>query len=119
MADFREAIGNATQAQPETSETLGKFAPASIAAASRRVNRALRRASNGGLQELHQTRIQIKRLRYLVRGGHSSALPQKTRASTLVRLQAIADVQSMKGKKKRSHLDCGRGEDESPSLITT
>ncbi|CAJ0706387.1 MULTISPECIES: CHAD domain-containing protein [Ralstonia] len=66
MADFREAIGNATQAQPETSETLGKFAPASIAAASRRVNRALRRASNGGLQELHQTRIQIKRLRYLL-----------------------------------------------------
>lgn len=66
MTDFSEAIGKATQEQPETSETLGKFAHASIAAASRRVNRALRRASNGGLQELHQTRIQIKRLRYLL-----------------------------------------------------
>lgn len=66
MADFRKAIGNATQVQPETSETLEKFAHARIAAASRRVNRALRRASNGGLQELHQTRIQIKRLRYLL-----------------------------------------------------
>lgn len=66
MASLSEAIGQATQAQAEVGEALGKFAYASIAAASRRVNEAIRRASNGGLQELHQTRIQIKRLRYLL-----------------------------------------------------
>lgn len=66
MITFAEAAARTAQAAPENGETLGKLAHASIADASRRVAKALRRASRGGLQELHQTRIQIKRLRYLL-----------------------------------------------------
>ncbi|WP_343228965.1 CHAD domain-containing protein [Ralstonia holmesii] len=66
IASFNEAIGQAIQAETESGEPLGELAHASIAGASRQVAKALRRASNGGLQESHQTLIQMKRLCYLL-----------------------------------------------------
>jgi len=66
ISAFSVAIDQVADAQADGSETIGEFARTRVKAASRRVDKALTRARDGGLAELHQTRIQIKRLRYLL-----------------------------------------------------
>lgn len=90
IASFNQAIGQAIQARAQSGETLGELAHASIAGASRQVAKALRRASNGGLQELHQTRIQIKRLRYVLE-FFAEVLSKKDR-QRIRRLEQLQDA---------------------------
>lgn len=88
MASFSEAIQQAVREPPDRREALGKFARASVAAASKRLDKALARATNGGLKELHRTRIQIKRLRYLLEFfSPVLAREERKRIRQLVQLQ--------------------------------
>ncbi|AJG24676.1 Adenylate cyclase [Cupriavidus basilensis] len=66
ISAFTVALDQVAGARPDKSETVGEFARARVETASRRLNRQLGRAMDGSFRELHQTRIQIKRLRYLL-----------------------------------------------------
>ncbi|MGH9916855.1 MAG: CHAD domain-containing protein, partial [Pyrinomonadaceae bacterium] len=66
ISAFTVALDQVAGARPDRSKTVGAFARARVETASRRLNKQLGRAMDGSLTELHQTRIQIKRLRYLL-----------------------------------------------------
>lgn len=66
MVLFSDSIAHAIDAQTESSETLSELARTGVAEASKRVAKALYRAGNGRLEALHRTRIEVKRLRYLL-----------------------------------------------------
>lgn len=66
LSAFMAAIDQVPVAQPEESKSIVELGRARVKAASHRLDRLLPRARNGSLAVLHQTRIQIKRLRYLL-----------------------------------------------------
>ncbi|RDJ97276.1 CHAD domain-containing protein [Cupriavidus lacunae] len=66
LSAFMAAIDHVAGAQPEQSRSVGELARGRVKAASRRLDKLLTRAGDGSLAVLHQTRIQIKRLRYLL-----------------------------------------------------
>jgi len=66
ISAFRAAIDQVAGAQLEDSKSVEELARARVTAASRRLEKLLTRAGDGSLAALHQTRIQIKRLRYLL-----------------------------------------------------
>ncbi|AQV92560.1 metal-chelation protein CHAD [Cupriavidus necator] len=66
ISAFKAAIDQVAGGQLEKSKSIEEFARARVKAASRRLDKLLPRARGGNLAALHQTRIQIKRLRYLL-----------------------------------------------------
>ncbi len=66
ISAFRAAINQVAAAQLEDSKSVEEIARARVKAATRRLDKLLTRAGDGSLAILHQTRIQIKRLRYLL-----------------------------------------------------
>ncbi|WP_316150618.1 CHAD domain-containing protein [Cupriavidus sp. BIC8F] len=66
LSAFTAAIDQVPVAQTKESKSIVELARARVKAASRRLDRLVPRARNGNLAVLHKTRIQIKRLRYLL-----------------------------------------------------
>ncbi len=66
ISAFRAAIDQVAGVQLEESKFVEELARARVNAASRRLDKLMTRAGHGNLAVLHQTRIQIKRLRYLL-----------------------------------------------------
>ncbi len=66
ISAFSVAIDHVAGAELEESKSIEELARARVKAASRQLDKQLTRARDGSLAELHRTRIQIKRLRYLL-----------------------------------------------------
>jgi CHAD domain-containing protein len=66
ISAFSVAIDHAAGAHVEESKSIEELARVRVKAASRQLDKQLTRARDGSLAELHRTRIQIKRLRYLL-----------------------------------------------------
>nr|URO35051.1 metal chelating protein [Cupriavidus sp.] len=66
ISALKAAIDQVAGAQLEKSKSIEELARARVKAASRQLDKLLPRARGGSLAALHQTRTQIKRLRYLL-----------------------------------------------------
>lgn len=71
LAAFKHALDEAAASENNEACPIAHFAQTRVAAASRRLDRRLKRAMDGSMKELHRTRIAIKRLRYLLEYFHS------------------------------------------------
>jgi len=90
VATFRGALTGATTTESSTAKPLDEFAPARVDAASRRLDKQLERALGGSIKELHRTRIQIKRLRYVLE--YFSPLLAKAAHKRIKRLTGLQDA---------------------------
>lgn len=90
ISAFTVAIRQVHSAPADRSETIGEFARARVETASRRLNKQLTRALDGNIAELHQTRIQIKRLRYLLE--YFSPMLSKADRKRIHRLTELQDA---------------------------
>jgi len=90
VANFRVAMIDATTAEAGTDKPLGAFAQARVDVASRRLDKQLDRALDGSMKELHRTRIQIKRLRYVLE--YFSPLLAKAEHKRVLRLTSLQDA---------------------------
>jgi len=90
VANFRVAMIDATTAEACTDKPLVAFAQARVDAASRLLDKQLARATGGSMKELHRTRIQIKRLRYVLE--YFSPLLGKAEHKRIQRLTDLQDA---------------------------
>jgi len=90
VANFRIALTGVTTTEASTAKRLDEFAPARVGAATRRLDKQLERALGGSMKELHRTRIQIKRLRYVLE--YFSPLLAKATHKRIKRLTELQDA---------------------------
>jgi len=84
------ALTGATTTEASPAKPLDEFAPARVDAASRRLDKQLGHALGGSMTELHRTRIQIKRLRYVLE--YFSPLLAKSTHKRIKRLTELQDA---------------------------
>lgn len=90
VSSFREAVSHVVASQEQCGGRLGELVQVSIAKASKRAFKSLDRAKTGGMHELHDVRIQIKRLRYLLE--FFSPLLRSSEVKRIHRLQRLQDA---------------------------